>query len=115
MNQRWLSATVGFIVLGVSCSKDHPAAVTAPTSQSIPQTTGPTLTAIQVGVLGNVDPTFEVGQSRQLWALGTNSDGTATDLTNTAVWRTSNPVVATVSSGGIVSTGALGGAQITAS
>jgi hypothetical protein len=114
MNQRWLSSIVAFIVLGASCSKDHPATVTAPTSQS-PQNPAPTLTAIQVGVLGNVDPTFEVGQSRQLWAIGTNSDGTATDLTNTAVWRTSNPVVATVSSGGVVSTGALGGAQITAS
>jgi hypothetical protein len=66
-------------------------------------------------VLGNADAAFEVGQTRQLWALGTNSDGTATDVTNTATWRTSNPVVATVSPAGVVSTGALGGAQITAS
>jgi hypothetical protein len=114
MHQRWLSVIVAFIVLAASCSKDRPATVTAPTSQPSPNS-APTLTAIQVGVLGNVDPTFGVGQSQQLWALGTNSDGTATDLTNTAVWRTSNPVVATVSSGGVVSTGALGGAQITAS
>jgi hypothetical protein len=116
MNLRRLSVAAAFMVLG-ACSSKSTSTATAPPSPTVlsPTPSGPTLTAIQVGVLGNADAAFEVGQSRQLWALGTNSDGTATDVTNTATWRTSNPVVATVSPAGVVSTGALGGAQITAS
>jgi len=60
-------------------------------------------------------PTLESGQSKQFWALGSYADGTTSDLTNTATWRTSNPVVATVSAGGMVTGGGLGHADITAS
>src|SRR5215510_14969408 len=104
-----LSVLAACMVLGACGSKSSSTAVTPSPSPTVPTPAGPTLAAIQVGVLGNAEATFGVGQSRQLWALGTNSDGTTTDVTNTATWQTSNPVVATVSPAGVVSTGALGG------
>ena len=57
---------------------------------------------VQVGVAGNAEPTFELGQTKQFWALASYSDGATNDVTNSASWQTSNPVVATVSSTGLV-------------
>lgn len=87
---------------------------TTPSSASPATPAGPTLTGIRVGVLGDAEPSFQASQTKQLWALGSYSDGSTQDLTNVALWQTSNPVVATVSPTGLLSTGAFGGAAIDA-
>ena len=60
-------------------------------------------------------PSLLAGSTQQLSATGTYSDGTSADLTTTAIWTSSNGTVATVSSGGLISSAATGSATITAS
>ena len=114
-----LGTLIACVLLAGACSSSSPRSttVTGPSSVSSnpSSSTAPAPTSIQVGVLGNTPPTLEPGQSKQFWALGSYADGTTSDLTNTATWRTSNPVVATVSAGGMVTGGGLGHADITAS
>jgi hypothetical protein len=73
-----------------------------------------TLTSVQVGAAGNASTTLPPGQTLQLWALAKYSDGTSTDVTNVAVWQSSNPVVATVSSEGTLRTAAEGQVDVIA-
>lgn len=82
---------------------------------SVTGTTGivvssPTLTSITVTPLS-----FSIasGQSKQLSALGTYSDGTTQDVTSQATWSAST-ASATVSSSGLVTGSSAGTAQITA-
>jgi hypothetical protein len=71
-------------------------AVTAPVLQSI------AITPTSVSLLSS-------GQTAQLKATGTLSDGTTPDLTSTATWASSAPAVATVSSTGLAKAVASGG------
>jgi len=71
-------------------------AVTAPVLQSI------AITPASVSLLS-------AGQTSQLKAIGTLSDGTTPDLTSTATWTSSAPAVATVSSTGLAKAVASGG------
>jgi trimeric autotransporter adhesin len=57
---------------------------------------------------------FAVGQTSQLSATELMSSQTTADVTKTATWQSSNPVVATVSSTGFVTALALGSTIITA-
>jgi hypothetical protein len=108
-------AAVACLLLTTACGSSAPPS-TAPSTvnSSPPPPTAPVVTSVQVGVLGNAPPVFEPAQSKQLWALGAYADGGTVDVTNVAVWRTSNPVVATVSAGGVVTSGGFGHADITA-
>ena len=54
------------------------------------------------------------GSSHQLTATATLSDGTTADVTGSAVWSSSNPTIASISSSGVVAAVAPGTAQITA-
>ncbi len=58
---------------------------------------------------------FAPGQTGQLSAIKLTSNQTIEDVTNTAAWQSSNPVVATVSSTGFVTAQALGSTIVTAS
>jgi hypothetical protein len=49
-----------------------------------------------------------------LWALAVYKDGSSSDLTTTALWKSSNPATVTVSSSGFITAGAIGHADITA-
>ncbi|WP_109486874.1 beta strand repeat-containing protein [Occallatibacter savannae] len=71
---------------------------------------GPSLTSITVSPL-----VFSIasGQSKQLSALGTYSDGTSQDVTSQATW-TSTTVAATVDSTGLVTGSSAGSSTITA-
>jgi phage tail sheath protein FI len=71
-------------------------AVTAPVLQSI------AITPTPVSLLS-------AGQTAQLKATGTLSDGTTPDLTSTATWTSSAPAIATVSSTGLAKAIASGG------
>ncbi len=117
MVPRWASCVLVATLIG-ACADSPRDTSTLPPPPSAPTPTppiGPTLTAIRVGVAGNAEPTLDLGQSKQFWAQGTYSDGTTSDLSNSALWQTSNPVVATVSPAGLVTAAAYGAASINAS
>src|SRR5579859_691796 len=60
---------------------------------------GPTLRSIQVtGLNANV----VAGQTQQLSATATYSDGSTKDVTSTAAWSSNDPTVATVAAGGML-------------
>ena len=58
---------------------------------------------------------FTVGERRQIQAIGTYSDGSQQDLTNSATWTSSSSAIATVSSSGMVGGVAVGNATLQAS
>ena len=72
---------------------------------------GPTLVSIQVTPQ---NPSLDVGATLQLTATGTFSDGTQQNLTAKVRWSTSAAMMATVSSGGLVTGVGAGPATITA-
>jgi hypothetical protein len=55
-----------------------------------------------------------LGSSRQLQAIGTLSDGTTQDMTGTVAWSSTDPNIATVSSGGLASAAQVGSTTILA-
>jgi hypothetical protein len=58
---------------------------------------------VEVGTVGNSPATVSPGETKQLWAVAKYSNATSSDVTNVALWQSSNPTVATVSSGGLLS------------
>jgi hypothetical protein len=71
----------------------------------------PTLTSIQV-TPGS--PTLSMGQSLQLAATGSFSNGSTQDLTSSATWSSSQTSVATVGTSGLATAGGHGSASIIA-
>lgn len=106
--------TIGLIavltMVTASCS-------TTPTSipthtPPLPYIPTPTLSSIMIEPTS--PPNLAVGSTGQFVAIGTNSNGSAVDITSTAIWSSSNINVATVSlagSGGLV-TGVAAGIAI---
>jgi len=58
--------------------------------------------------------TITVGKQQQFAATGTYSDGTHQDLTSTAMWTSSAPSVATISSGGLATGVSVGSTTVQA-
>jgi len=75
---------------------------------------GPAVTAVQVGIAGNLAPTLAPGETRQLYAMAAQSDGTSIDVTNLSTWQSSAPADATVSPSGLVTAAAEGAVDVTA-
>lgn len=73
--------------------------------------TNPTPSVTGVAVAGNAST---IGVSAQFTATATLSDGTSQNVTAKATWSSSNPAVATVTSGGVVTAVAVGEADVTA-
>jgi hypothetical protein len=92
-----------WIVLPLACSGTKPPTAPAVVVQSV-----------QVAPVGNGATTLAPGETRQLFALATRSDGTTTDVTNASTWQSSAPSVATVSPTGLVTAAAEGSAEISA-
>lgn len=86
-----------------------PATPTAP-----PPPAAPTITAVQVGTAGNAAAVVAPGATLQLWATATSSDGTSSDITNIALWRSSSPDRATISSGGLLTAAVEGAIDVSA-
>ncbi|WP_198152144.1 beta strand repeat-containing protein [Granulicella tundricola] len=59
-------------------------------------------------------PVLALGQTQQLTATGTYSDGSTANITTQVQWNSSAPAVATVSGGGLVSSLTTGSAAVTA-
>jgi Big-like domain-containing protein len=83
-------------------------------SKNTPSAPSSTISEIRVGVAGSAPAVVEPGKTAQLFAQAVLTDGSTQDVTNTAVWQTSNPTVATVSPAGLVTTYVEGEATITA-
>lgn len=75
------------------------------------QITGPTLTSISVNPSSAA---VAPGSSQQFTATGKYTDGSTADITNSVIWSSSNPSVATVNGNGLASGASIGSATITA-
>ncbi len=95
----------GIVMLAVAaCGSKGP---TAPTSDSPAQ-------SVEVGVAGGAEAVVAPGGTLQLWARTHDKDGGTTDVTNVAIWQSSDPSVATVGRSGLVSVAKTGAATISA-
>jgi Bacterial Ig-like domain (group 2) len=97
-----IKRSAAVFVLGLtaaSCGGDS--SIRTPiTPTPVPAPVGPA--AITVGTAGNVDSALAPGATLQLWATARAIDGTTSDVTNVAVWQSSDPAVATVSPAGLL-------------
>jgi uncharacterized protein YjdB len=73
--------------------------------------TPPALVSIAVNSTRTAIP---LGETQQLTAIGTYTDGSTPDLTNTVTWTSSLPNIATVSAGGVVTALAVGSTDLQA-
>ena len=73
-----------------------------------------TTRSVQVGTAGNASTTLSPGESRQLFATASQSDGTTVDITNLAIWQSSAPATATVSPSGVLTAAAEGAVDVSA-
>ena len=69
---------------------------------------------LQTVAVSPVNPSIAIGLSQQFGAAGSYSDGTTHDLTNSSVWSSSNPAIATVNGSGLAATLAVGDTTIAA-
>src|SRR4051812_26647738 len=103
------------LLLAVSgCGGSSPAP-TQPTTPAAPTPAPVTVTEVRVGTAGNAATVVAPGVTLQLFAQAVNSDGTVIDVTNVALWQSSNPIVATVSAGGLLTAAAEGALDVSAS
>jgi hypothetical protein len=94
--------------------QSQPSTPTQPSQPSPPPTPAVTLTSVVVGVAGNTAAALAPGDKLQLYAQAVYSDESRSDVTNVAVWQSSNPAIATVSSGGIVTAAIEGALDVSA-
>jgi hypothetical protein len=96
---------LGLTLTQAACGSGKPPSPAAPTS------TQPTVTVLTISGL---PPSFAVGQSVQLTASGTLSDGTQLDETLKVNWQSSESTVVTVSTTGLLTVMGLGDADVVA-
>lgn len=97
------SVAVAALAMSAACNGTKPPTAPAVVVQSV-----------QVGAAGNAPTTLAPGETRQLFALATKSDGSTTDVTNAATWQSGTPALATVSPTGLVTAAAEGTVEISA-
>jgi hypothetical protein len=104
----------GFLV---TCGGGSPTPTqpTQPTQPVTPPAPTVTVSSISVGTAGNAAPAISPGDKLQLFAQATSSDGSVSDVTNLALWQSSNPVVGTVSPTGLLTAAAEGTVDVSAS
>jgi hypothetical protein len=99
MPHRLLRSVVLFVfsaVLALACDSERPAPPAGPTpSDSY-------FESLQISVADNGQPLIPPGQSRQFIATGRFADGSSFNYTTQTTWESSDPSIATVSSGGLV-------------
>ena len=95
-------ALLGVVTLAGACNKSNPAAPTAPASDA----------SISYVFLTGAAPMS--GGTSQFTATAVAPDGTQTNVSSQATWRSSNQSVATVGQGGIVHGLAVGSAEVSA-
>lgn len=105
MNLSRLVPIVVALAVSWSCSS-------SPSSTSV--TTSPSSATVSSVAVSGGTILSSVGQTVQLIATATFSDGTTQNVTTTSTWQSSNSGAATVSSGGLVTAVATGTVTITA-
>lgn len=110
---RFTVAAVASAVLACG-GGSSPSTPVQPTPPPVPTTPAVTLSSIVVGVAGNAPAAIAPGDRLQLFAQAVYSDDSRADVTNTALWQSSNPIVATVSSGGVLTGAAEGSLDVNA-
>jgi len=103
------------VVLSEAVASTTPATITA-LLNGIPGTTTVTVTTATLSsiAISPTTPSISVGQTQQLKATGTFSDGSTQDLTLFATWSSDTATVAVVDSSGLVTAAGTGNANITA-
>ena len=94
-------------VAAFSCDGKSSTTPTGPSNTPTP----PTLSSVSIS--GSTSFT-ELGQTSQLSAIASFSNGTTENVSTTAVWQTSNAAVAVVSGSGLLTARGLGSAEVTA-
>ncbi len=100
-----ISAAIACAAVG--CTEKIQPMVAAPSTVQSPNL-ATTVVSVQVGVAGNAEPLVVPEGTLRFWAMAVYGDGHSSDVTNAALWQSSNPVVAIVSNQG-VATGAVEG------
>jgi hypothetical protein len=95
-------ATLGLAMSLPACGSDAP---TAP---------NPNTSSVHVTTAGNAATTVPPGETRQLIATATSSNGTTSDVTTQAAWQSSTPSVATISPTGLLTAAGEGSAEVNA-
>jgi len=116
----WTSAAPGIVAVassGTVTAKSTGAAAVSASSSGI---TGSTNLSVSAAALVSLQVSSKsvalpVGDTLQLGAMGTYTDGSLQDLTSSVNWTSSSPGVATVQSTGVVTGLATGSATVTAS
>jgi hypothetical protein len=94
--------------LGAACGSSS----SSPASASMVAPTG--VTAASLKIIGAPNSRIVVGDTAQFTAMATMSNGNATNVTNDAVWSTSDASIFAVAAGGKVTAIAVGSADIRA-
>jgi Carboxypeptidase regulatory-like domain/Bacterial Ig-like domain (group 2) len=102
------SAAVLIAGLSAACGSSS----SSPASASMVAPTGVSVASLKI--IGAVNSRIVVGDTAQFTAMATMSNGSATNVTNDAVWSTSDASIFTVSAGGKVTAIAVGSADIRA-
>lgn len=116
----WASSAKGVITVSAPGSVLANGNGSATVTASLGTTNGSSVVAVGQAALMSIavnpaQSSLPVGESEQLTAKGTYSDGTTQDLTQTVTWSLpSSAPIANVSAGGIVVAGAVGTATINA-
>jgi trimeric autotransporter adhesin len=108
----FISACVGLLAIAACHSATAPTATTTTTTGT---TTTPTTPVVaQAVTIAGTTAFTAVGQTSQLTATTTGSDGSQQDVTSQSTWTSSNAAVATVSATGLMTAVSIGQCTITA-
>jgi hypothetical protein len=116
----WTSSAPSVATIGSNGLASSLASGSTTIRASLGSISGSTILTVTAPVLVSIavtpsNPTIAAGQQQQFTATGTYSDGSHQNLTGTAIWTSSAPSVATISSSGLATSLASGGTTIRAS
>jgi trimeric autotransporter adhesin len=97
------------VLMVAGCGGSSSSSPSSPSTSSTPATSTPTVSSVTVS---GVPSSITTGQTAQLSATATLSNGTAQTVTGTCTWSSSNTVVATVNASGFLTASGAGDADI---
>src|SRR5205823_785904 len=116
----WVSSSPAVATITAGGLASGGARGTCQVSASFGGVSGSTTLTVGPAVLVSIavtpaNPSIAKGTTQQFTAVGTYSDGSTLEMTNSVSWSSSNLSVATITSGGLANGGAQGASQISAS
>ena len=115
----WSSGTPGVATISSGGLVSSVATGTSQVTATEGAISGHTTVTVTAAVLESIavtpaNPSLPLGETQQMVATGTYSDGSTQVITGSATWLSGTPGVATITSGGLVSSVATGTSQVTA-